>query len=242
MPILHGFISAAGIVIMLGQIPSLFGVKVGSGTGTIIHDLFAQIPDFKGPTVGIGLGGIVMLVAMQKIGQKYGSKSKAIWYLVLGRAAIVLVLFTGISYGVNKNINLKKDDPIWELSKVKVRMLSTAKRAHANSVAVRWHQGSEDAPYHAICESVPQRHRALPGWRHRASCHCQSLRTQERLCHRPCPRTRLSWCHKLLQQLLLIDASRWCHVAHSRQLVQRREEPRFCTHLRWRCCPFHLCA
>lgn len=44
IPVLHGFISAAGIVIMLGQIPSLFGVKVGTGTGTIIHDLFAQIP------------------------------------------------------------------------------------------------------------------------------------------------------------------------------------------------------
>ena len=44
IPVLHGFISAAGIVIMLGQIPSLFGVKVGTGTGTIIHDIFAQVP------------------------------------------------------------------------------------------------------------------------------------------------------------------------------------------------------
>lgn len=47
IPVLHGFISAAGIVIMLGQIPSLFGVKVGTGTGTIIHDLFKQIPVSK---------------------------------------------------------------------------------------------------------------------------------------------------------------------------------------------------
>lgn len=120
IPVLHGFISAAGIVIMLGQIPSLFGVKVGTGTAKIIHDIFAQIPQFKGPTVGIGFGGIILLVALQKIGQKWGDKNKAIWLISLGRSAIVLILFTGISYGVNKNINLKKHDPVWELSKVQV--------------------------------------------------------------------------------------------------------------------------
>lgn len=121
IPVLNGFISAVGIVIMLGQIPSLFGVKVGTGTATIIHDLFSQIPDFKGPTVGVGLGGIVLLVAMQKMGQRWGKKSKIIWLVALARSAIVLVLFTGISYGVNKNIDLENDDPVWELSKVKVR-------------------------------------------------------------------------------------------------------------------------
>ncbi|KAF9739269.1 hypothetical protein PMIN02_005647 [Paraphaeosphaeria minitans] len=127
IPVLHGFISAAGIVIMLGQIPSLFGVKVGTGTGTIIHDLFAQIPDFKGPTVGVGLGGIVLLVALQKMGQTWGSKNKAIWFIALARAAIILVLFTGISYGVNKDIDLKNDDPVWELSKVKSNGINAPK-------------------------------------------------------------------------------------------------------------------
>jgi sodium-independent sulfate anion transporter 11 len=119
IPVLHGFISAAGIVIMLGQIPSLFGVKVGSGTGTIIHDLFAQIPDFKGPTVGVGLGGLLMLYLMQKMGQKWGKQSKIVWFVALARSAIVLVLFTGISYAVNKDIDLENDDPVWEISKVK---------------------------------------------------------------------------------------------------------------------------
>ncbi|KAF2010091.1 sulfate permease [Aaosphaeria arxii CBS 175.79] len=116
IPVLHGFISAAGIVIMLGQIPSLFGVKVGTGTAKIIHDLFAQIPDFKGPTVGVGLGGILLLVLMQKMGQRWGKKNKIIWFVALARSAIVLILFTGISYGINKN---RDDDPVWELSKVK---------------------------------------------------------------------------------------------------------------------------
>jgi sodium-independent sulfate anion transporter 11 len=119
-PVLHGFISAAGIVIMLGQIPSLFGVKASTGTANIIHDIFAQIPQFKPATVGVGLGGVVLLVAMEKMSAKWGNKHKAIWIIGLARSAIVLVLFTAISYGVNKNIDLKKDDPVWELSKVKV--------------------------------------------------------------------------------------------------------------------------
>jgi sodium-independent sulfate anion transporter 11 len=127
VPVLSGFISAAAIVIMLGQIPSLFGVTVGSGTANIIHDIFAKIPQWDGPTVGIGLGGIVILVAMQKMGQRWGKKSKVIWLLALSRSAVVLVLFTGISYAVNKDIDLKKDDPIWALSKVKSDGIETPK-------------------------------------------------------------------------------------------------------------------
>lgn len=121
IPVLSGFISAAAIVIMLGQVPSLFGVTVGSGTANIIRDLFQQIPDFDGPTTGIGLGGIVILVLMQKMGQRWGKKHKAIWLLALGRSAVVLVLFTGISYGINKN---RVDDPVWALSKVKSNGIS----------------------------------------------------------------------------------------------------------------------
>ncbi|KAF2866348.1 sulfate permease [Massariosphaeria phaeospora] len=119
IPVLNGFISAAGIVIMLGQIPSLFGVKAGTGTAKIIHDIFAQLPHWKGPTIGVGFGGILLLVILQKIGQRWGKKSKIVWLIALSRSAIVLILFTGISYGVNKDIDLENDDPVWELSKVK---------------------------------------------------------------------------------------------------------------------------
>ncbi|KAF2787531.1 hypothetical protein K505DRAFT_367278 [Melanomma pulvis-pyrius CBS 109.77] len=119
IPVLNGFISATGIVIMLGQIPSLFGVKVGTGTAKIIHDLFAGIPDFKPATIGIGFGSLFLLIALKKTGDIWGKNNKAIWALALSRSAVVLVLFTGISYGVNKDINLKTSDPVWELSKVK---------------------------------------------------------------------------------------------------------------------------
>jgi sodium-independent sulfate anion transporter 11 len=124
IPVLSGFISAAAIVIMLGQIPSLFGVSVDSGTGNIIRELFQQIPDFDGPTTGIGLGGIVILVLMQKMGQRWGKKNKAIWLLALGRSAIVLILFTGISYAVNKD---RVKNPIWALSKVQSKGIENPK-------------------------------------------------------------------------------------------------------------------
>ena len=124
VPVLSGFISAAAIVIMLGQIPSLFGITVRSGTANIIHDIFAQIPQWDGATTGIGLGGILILVLMQKMGQRWGKKSKAVWLLALGRSAVVLILFTGISYGLNKN---RDDDPIWALSKVKSKGIETPK-------------------------------------------------------------------------------------------------------------------
>ncbi|KAJ4379591.1 hypothetical protein N0V86_004772 [Didymella sp. IMI 355093] len=123
VPVLSGFISAAAIVIMLGQIPSLFGITVGSGTANIIHDIFAKLPQWDGATTGIGLGGILILVLMQKMGQRWGKKSKAVWLLALGRSAVVLVLFTGISYGLNKD----RDDPIWALSKVKSNGISNPK-------------------------------------------------------------------------------------------------------------------
>ncbi|KAF2855891.1 sulfate permease [Plenodomus tracheiphilus IPT5] len=122
VPVLSGFISAAAIVIMLGQIPSLFGITVPTGTAKIIHDLFAKIPQYDGPTAGVGLGGILMLYLMQKMGQRWGKKSKVIWLLALGRSAVVLILFTGISYAVNKD---RDDDPVFALSKVKSDGIAT---------------------------------------------------------------------------------------------------------------------
>jgi sodium-independent sulfate anion transporter 11 len=131
VPVLSGFISAAAIVIMLGQIPSLFGITAPTGTANIIHDLFAKIPQYDGPTCGVGLGGILMLYLMQKMGQRWGKKNKAVWLLALGRSAVVLILFTGISYAVNKD---RDDDPVFALSKVKSDGIATPRMPDATLV------------------------------------------------------------------------------------------------------------
>ncbi|KAF1982030.1 hypothetical protein K402DRAFT_397915 [Aulographum hederae CBS 113979] len=122
VPVLNGFISAAAIVITLGQLDSLLGIPdVGDGTATIIHDLFANLPRASGVTIAIGLSGVVLLQGLQFLGQKWGKKYKIVWVLSISRAAIALLLFTGISFGVNKSRPL--NDPLFELSKVKANSI-----------------------------------------------------------------------------------------------------------------------
>ncbi|KAF2754725.1 sulfate permease-like protein [Pseudovirgaria hyperparasitica] len=131
VPVLTGFISATAIVIMLGQVGSIFGLKTRTGTAKIIHDVFSQLGDSDGPTVAIGFSGIIMLVGLQWIGRRWGKKSKIVWYIALARAAIVLILFTGISYGVNKD----REDPLWALSQVKADGIAKPRMVDANLIA-----------------------------------------------------------------------------------------------------------
>lgn len=103
-PVLNGFISAAAIIIGLGQVDSLLGEEnVRDGTAHIIHDVFSMLPQADGPTCGIGFGSIVLLVGLEQIGKRWGSKNRIIFYLSITRAFIALLLFTGISYALNKN-------------------------------------------------------------------------------------------------------------------------------------------
>lgn len=112
-PVLTGFISAAAITIILGQVPAIFGEKnIGSGVANQLHDIFAKLPTTKPITFAVGMSGIVMLVLMQIIGQRWGKKSKAVWILSIGRNAITILLFTVISYVLNKDI----ETPIFDLT------------------------------------------------------------------------------------------------------------------------------
>jgi sodium-independent sulfate anion transporter 11 len=116
-PVLSGFISAAATVIILGQIPSIFGLdNVQSGTANTIHDFFATLRQSEWRTVLIGISGILILQSLQFAGRKYGKKSKVVWALSISRAALVLFIFTSISYGVNKS---RPEKPLFEISKIK---------------------------------------------------------------------------------------------------------------------------
>jgi hypothetical protein len=113
------------------------------------------------------------------MGQRWGDKSKIIWFIALARSAIVLILFTGISYGVNKDIDLKNDDPVWELSKVKVRIiysLRTFQQEVAHHRAVKWYQCFKNASERTVLKSVPTRCRTLHSRCDRASRYCESVR------------------------------------------------------------------
>lgn len=122
-PVLNGFISAAAIVIGLGQVKSLLGEdNVGDGVGTQIHDVFAQLPNANGLTCAIGLSAIVILVALEQVGKRWGSKNKIAFYFGISRAFICVVLYTGISYAVN-HTKADSDDYLWEVAKVQANGL-----------------------------------------------------------------------------------------------------------------------
>ena len=125
-PILNGFISAAAIVIGLGQVDNLLGENnVGDGTATIIHDVFHQLPYANGYACGMGFGSIVVLVFLEQIGKRWGNKSRIVFYFSITRAFIVLLLFTGISYAVNRHIP-NPDNFLFEVAEVEGTVIKPA--------------------------------------------------------------------------------------------------------------------
>ncbi|KAF7193470.1 putative sulfate permease C3H7.02 [Pseudocercospora fuligena] len=119
LPILSGFISAVAITIILGQIPSLLGEDSGGdSTAEKIHDVFANLPSANGYACAIGFTGLLFLTVIERVGKRYSDKSKVIWFLTITRAFLALVLFTGISYGVNKKYGDDDDSYLWGVAKV----------------------------------------------------------------------------------------------------------------------------
>ncbi|ORY58857.1 sulfate permease [Pseudomassariella vexata] len=114
-PVLSGFISAAALNILLGQVGSLVGLDVGTGPAAVIHDVLTQIPQMEPLTVAIGFGGIFFLCALEWSGKKWGKRVPVLKFLSSSRAVLALVIFTTISFVVNRNL----EDPVWALSKVK---------------------------------------------------------------------------------------------------------------------------
>jgi sodium-independent sulfate anion transporter 11 len=104
-PVLTGFISAAALTIIIGQVPAISGeTNIGSGVANQIHDIFAKLPTTKTPTLLVGLTGILLLCVLQFLGKQWGKKSKAVWIISIGRNAITILLFTIISFAANKNL------------------------------------------------------------------------------------------------------------------------------------------
>ncbi len=113
--VLTGFISATALIIGAGQIGSLVGLSgTPDGLFNIIGDVLKRLPKWNGPTCGIGFSTILVLLALEKVGKKWGKKHYAIKYIASSRAVIVLVLYTLISYLVNRN----RENYAWKVSQV----------------------------------------------------------------------------------------------------------------------------
>ncbi|RWA10273.1 hypothetical protein EKO27_g4826 [Xylaria grammica] len=115
IPILTGFISATALTIGFGQVGSLVGLDdTPSDVFSIIGDVLRRLPKWDGPTSGVGFGTVVILYLFEKLGKKWGKRHFLIRYISSSRAIIVLIIFTLISYLVNKD----RDELLWAISKV----------------------------------------------------------------------------------------------------------------------------
>ena len=116
LPVLSGYVSGAAITIVLQQLKALFGEpKKGSTTAEVIRLFFQELPQTNWRAFVIGISGIVLLLSLQLVGRKWGKKYRSLWYLSIARNALALVIFTLISWGVNKS---HPENPLFGLSKV----------------------------------------------------------------------------------------------------------------------------
>ncbi|KAI1638152.1 sulfate transporter 4.1 [Biscogniauxia mediterranea] len=139
IPVLTGFISATALIIGMGQVGSLVGLDdVPDGVFNQIGDVLRRLPRWDGPTCGVGVGSILLLIALEKVGKAWGRRHFAIRYVGSSRAIIVLVVFTLISYLVNRGRG--DDDLVWDISKVDTDGIGTPRAPGAallSSVAGR---------------------------------------------------------------------------------------------------------
>lgn len=114
--VLSGYVSGAAITILLQQLKGLFGQpKTGSDTAGVIRYFFRLLPQTNWRDFLIGFSGLVIIFGLQYIGRRWGKRYRALWYLSVARNALVLVLFTVISWSVNRH---HPSAPLFSISKV----------------------------------------------------------------------------------------------------------------------------
>ncbi|KAH9844408.1 SulP family sulfate permease [Teratosphaeria destructans] len=141
LPVLSGYVSGSAITIILNQLHELFGeAKSGISSADKIKYFFTELPNTNWRAFLIGASGIVMLIALQEMGRRLGARYKGLWFIAMARNALALVLFTSISYGVNKDL-VKPLFPVAEVSSAAVfppSVLDTAllRKTAGSSLAV----------------------------------------------------------------------------------------------------------
>lgn len=118
LPILNGFITAVAITIILSQMPSLLGEPAGgSSTAEKIHDVFSNLPSANGYACAVGFTGLLFLTVIEKCGKRWSEKNKVIWFITITRAFLCLVIYTAVSYAVNKGYD-DSDDYLFGVAEV----------------------------------------------------------------------------------------------------------------------------
>ncbi|KAK0929654.1 hypothetical protein LTR29_016981 [Friedmanniomyces endolithicus] len=108
-PILAGFITAVALTIGLGQVSALLGEEnvTASHAAGQIRQILRQLPRANGYACAVGFAGLLFLVLLEQSGKRWADQktmlSRTIRFFSITRAFMCLLLFTGVSYAVNKH-------------------------------------------------------------------------------------------------------------------------------------------
>ncbi|KAJ3089879.1 hypothetical protein HK102_005265 [Quaeritorhiza haematococci] len=103
--VISGFTTGAATTIILGQVPKLLGIK-GIDTNTqpsyfILRDIFQKLGTIK-VDAAIGLTCVLFLALLKYARDRYGKRSKWIYYVGIARNGIALVIYLLVSYLVTR--------------------------------------------------------------------------------------------------------------------------------------------
>ena len=96
--VLSGFTSAAAITIGTTQIHSLLGIKSRSDFFSAVHDIFDHLDKTKLGDSLLGFGCIAALIGLQQLKRIPREKNIILWYICIGRNAIIVIFATILSY------------------------------------------------------------------------------------------------------------------------------------------------
>lgn len=109
LPAVSGFITGSGITISLGQIPTMLGMK-GAESGDAAYLVFIHIFTHMHTVRLDAVTGVSALVGLYAIkltcewaSKKWPTRSKLFFFLSCLRTVFILLLFTLISFIVNRN-------------------------------------------------------------------------------------------------------------------------------------------
>jgi sodium-independent sulfate anion transporter 11 len=113
LPILTGFMLGAGLLIAQAQVPILLGeTSVGLTFIEQGKGILTQLGTAQPLTILIGVSSILILVILQVVGTRFGRRHFFISTFTSCRYAIVLIAFTGLSYGLNRDRLV----PLWAVT------------------------------------------------------------------------------------------------------------------------------
>ncbi|KAK7422462.1 hypothetical protein QQZ08_009450 [Neonectria magnoliae] len=115
LPAICAFMTGSGVSIAAGQVPKLMGIK-GVNTRAATYKVIIETLKHLGDTkidAALGLTALVMLYGIRAIcstlAKKQPQRAKIYFFISTLRTAFVILLYTGISAGINIH---RRDDPL----------------------------------------------------------------------------------------------------------------------------------